>query len=178
MGQDKALMQIRSRTLIGRTYDVARKVFNDIIIVSNQHDVIEGVEARIVPDILPISGSIIGVASALLHSSAEKVFILGCDMPFLREDAIRYMVGEVGDEDIFVPKTDAGYEPLHAIYGRTSITAFLSAIERGKLKVTDVFSILKVRIFRPNELFYNNGIPVFTNINTREDLERAEASFG
>ena len=177
MGQDKALIRIRNRTLIGRTYDVARKVFDDIVIVSNRHDSIEAVEVRIIPDVLPVSGSITGVVSALLHSSAERIFILGCDMPFLREDAIRYMVGEVGDEDVFVPKTDAGYEPLHAIYSRTCISAFLSAIGRGKLKVTDVFPFLRVRTFRPNDLFYENGIPVFTNVNTREDLERAQASF-
>jgi molybdopterin-guanine dinucleotide biosynthesis protein A len=177
MGQDKALVQIQNRTLIERTYDVARMVFDDIMIVSSHHDAIGNIEARVVPDVLPISGSITGVVSALLHSNTARVFVLGCDMPFLKEEAIKFMVDEVRDEDVFVPKTDAGFEPLHAIYDRTCISALLVAIERGKMKVTDVFSFLRVRTFQPSSLFFSGGVSVFTNINTREDLYRAESVF-
>jgi molybdenum cofactor guanylyltransferase len=177
MGEDKAVVQMNDRTLIGRTYDVARRVFSDIMVVSSRHEAIPGIDARVVPDVMPFSGSITGVVSALLHSETPYVFVLACDMPFLSEKAIRYMIDELREEDVLIPRTEAGFEPLHAIYSRACISPMLVAIERGRMKLTALFPLLRVRSFCPNTLFYNKGVPVFTNINTREDLTRAEMAF-
>jgi molybdenum cofactor guanylyltransferase len=174
MGQDKATLVIHNRSLINRTYDIVRKVFSDIMIVSGQHQEMNGFEARMVNDVLPFRGSITGVASALLESNTPYVFVVGCDMPFLNEEALRFMVDDLQDEDALVPKTQAGFEPLHAIYSRRCLSPILGEIEWGRMKLTDTYRYMRIRTFSPNSLFFTNGIPVFTNINTREDLHRAE----
>jgi molybdopterin-guanine dinucleotide biosynthesis protein A len=173
MGRDKATLRMGDRVLIRHTYDVAKRVFSKILVVSSVHREIEGVEARMVRDFLPVSGSVTGIVSALLNAETPYVFVLGCDMPFLTEDGIRYLIDQVHGEDVIVPKTEAGFEPMHAIYGRSCISPMLTAIERGYMKVTDVFNSLTVRLVSPHPLFLNKGIPVFTNINTEEDLNRA-----
>jgi molybdenum cofactor guanylyltransferase len=174
MGQDKATLLIHDRTLISRTYDLMQKVFSDIMIVSSRHQEFEGLNARLVQDVLPFRGSITGVASALLASNTPFVFVVGCDMPFLNEEAIRYMIDDLREEDALVPKTQAGFEPLHSIYSRTCLSPILGEIEWGRMKLTDTYRFMRIRTFSPNSLFLTNGIPVFTNINTREDLYRAE----
>src|SRR5512137_2783705 len=118
MGRDKATIQIHGKTLIGHTFEVARKVFDEIIVVSTFHDTIPDIEARIVSDVLPVPGSLTGIVSALLWADTPYVFVLGCDMPFLREEAIRHVMNEEHGEAIVIPRTKAGYEPMHAIYHR------------------------------------------------------------
>jgi len=174
MGRDKATIQIHEKALIGHTYEVARKVFDEIMVVSTFHDTIPGIEARIIKDVLPIPGSLTGIVSALLWADTPYVFILGCDMPFITEEAIRHVMNENHGEAIIIPRTKAGFEPMHAMYHRNCISAMLVAIERGHMKIGDIYPLFCVKIVPDDPVFLNNGIPVFTNINTEEDLRLAE----
>ena len=178
MGRDKATIRVGSTTLIRHTYDVAKEIFSEIVIVSSLHSAIEGIEARIVRDVLPVSGSLTGIVTALLYADTPYVFVLGCDMPFLTPAAIRYTVSEVHGEQIIVPKTEAGFEPMHAVYHRSCLSTLLSAIEQDHMKVSRLFPFFCVKPVPSNPLFFNNGVSVFTNINTWEELTRAERVLG
>ena len=70
-----------------------------------------------------------GIASALLYATTDYVFVVGCDMPFIRKETITYMVDQAHGEDIVIPRTDAGYEPLHAVYNRSCLPHMLRAID-------------------------------------------------
>jgi molybdopterin-guanine dinucleotide biosynthesis protein A len=174
MGQDKATVLVRDKALINRTYEVARPIFDDVVIVSSFHQAFTGIKARVVKDIMPIPGSLTGIVSALLASQTPYVFVLGCDMPFLQESAIRYVISQIHGEDVIIPRAPAGFEPMHALYRRSCISPMLTALERGHLKVTALFPLFVVKTIPPNNLFFRDGVSVFTNINTREDLRRAE----
>jgi molybdopterin-guanine dinucleotide biosynthesis protein A len=174
MGRDKATMPARNRALITYTYDVVKKIFAEVMVVSNYHESLEGVNARIVRDVVPAAGSMTGIVSALLHASTPYIFILGCDMPLLKEEPIRYMIGQIQGEDIIIPSTSKGFEPMHAIYNRSCISRMLTAITYGRMKLQDLFPFLSVKYVKENELFLNKGVSVFTNVNTEEDLARAE----
>lgn len=174
MGRDKATIHAGSRLLISHVYGVVADVFPDIIVVSNHHNSVDGVNARIVRDIVPIQGPMTGIVSALLNSVTPYVFILGCDMPFLTKEAIHYMIDSVHGEDIVIPKTQAGLEPLHAIYNRSCISPMLTAVERGLMKIPLVFPFFSVKTVEEDKVFCNRGVSVFTNVNTEEDLARAE----
>ncbi len=178
MGRDKATIQVGSTTLIRHAYDVAKEIFSEIMIVSSLHSAIEGIEARIVKDVLPVSGSLTGIVTALLYADTPYVFVLGCDMPFLTPAAVRYIVSEVHGEQIIVPETKEGFEPMHAVYHRSCLPTLLSAIERGHMKVSRLFPFFCVKSVPSNPLFFNNGVSVFTNINTWEELTRAERVLG
>ncbi len=178
MGKDKATLPVGNRPLIAHVHDVVRQIFPDVVIISRYHQAIEGVDAPIFKDALPWSGSLIGIVSALLYSEADYVFIFGCDMPFLRKDTITEMVDLIRGEDIVIPRTPAGYEPLHAIYSRACLPHFLRAIDRGNISISKVFPFLSVTLVERPALFVNGAISIFTNINTEEDLEFAERFIG
>lgn len=178
MGQDKATLRVGETTLIGQTHAVARNIFPDVMVVSSLHTSIEGVPARIVHDVLPVSGSLTGIASALLNADTPYVFILGCDMPFLTAAAILYVIDQVHGEQVIVPKTDEGFEPLHAIYHRSCLSSMLAHIELGYMKIERLFPFFSVRALPQNPSFLNHGVSVFTNVNTREDLNRAKRALG
>jgi molybdopterin-guanine dinucleotide biosynthesis protein A len=178
MGQDKATLRVGEGTLIGHTYAVAKKVFTDIMVVSSLHESIDGISARMVHDVLPIPGSLTGIATALLDADTPYVFVLGCDMPFLTPAAILYTIEQAHGEHLIIPRTEGGFEPLHAIYHRSCLSPMLTFLERGRMKIGDLFGFFCVRTLPPNPLFFNGGVSVFTNVNTREDLNRAERALG
>jgi molybdopterin-guanine dinucleotide biosynthesis protein A len=173
MGRDKATIPIGNRLLVSRVYDVARTIFDRILIVSNHHTAIEGVDAPIVPDVLPQRSPMVGIVSALLHAATPYVFVLGCDMPFVEEEAIRFVAGQAFGYDIVIPKTEKGYQPLHAVYSRATISQLLTHIERGRFRIPEVFPFVTVHIVEGPGLSEAGGFSIFTNLNTEEDLARA-----
>ncbi len=173
IGRDKATLVLDSEPLIRRVYDVAREAFNHIIVVSSDHTVLPGINIPIIKDVVSVQSPLAGIVSALIHTGADYVFALACDMPFLSGGAIKYMLNNIAGEDIIIPKTEKGYEPLHAIYNRSCISYMLTLIERGRYKVRDAFPYLSVKAVEESPLFFCNGVSVFTNINTKEEFERA-----
>ena len=171
MGQDKATLEINGKALIHYIFDKVKNIFQNIVIVSNNHSAFKGINVPVIKDIVPVRGSMVGIVSALMYSHDPYVFVCACDMPFIHENAIHYMMNEMNGEDIIIPKTEKGYEPLHALYGRSCISHMLTAIERDKLKIAGIFPVLTVKAMNDHTSFYNNGRSVFTNITTAADLE-------
>jgi len=170
MGRDKATIQVNGKPLINLIYTEAKKVFRDIIIISNHHKNIDGIDAPIFKDITPIQSPIVGIVSALLYADTPYVFILPCDTPFVSQKSIEYMINEIHGEDLIIPRTKNGFEPLYAIYSKSCISCLFKLIERNRLKVADIFPFLSLRILDEHPYYMNNGHLVFTNINAVDDL--------
>ncbi|MBA4390686.1 MAG: hypothetical protein C0399_07095 [Syntrophus sp. (in: bacteria)] len=176
MGRDKVTVEINRKALINLVYDKAKEVFQDIIIISNNHKTIQGIEAPIMRDIMPARSPSVGIVSALVYASNPYVFVLACDMPFLSTDALKYMVNEVAGEDIIIPRTKWGFEPLHAIYNRSCMAPLFRLIEQNRFKVTDLLPFVKTRELGEAPCFFKEGTSVFANINTVNDLEMLETA--
>ncbi|HOJ70433.1 MAG TPA: molybdenum cofactor guanylyltransferase [Syntrophorhabdaceae bacterium] len=170
MGKDKATMEIKNRPLIGHVYDRIKGIFDDIIIISNNPQVMNDEGVPVVKDIVPIQSTLTGIVSALIHSRNPYVFIVACDMPNISTDGIRYMLENIKGEDIIIPRIDKGFEPLHAIYSRSCITYMLRLLEKRDFRISSVFSYVQVKVIEDNPHFYHKGRSVFININRMEDL--------
>jgi molybdenum cofactor guanylyltransferase len=178
MGRDKALIPVGETTLLAHVYDVARSVFRRIILVSSYHTSAPGIDADVIGDIYPRPGPLTGIASALLYADTPYVFVLACDMPFLKKEAIEYVVGAARGEDIVVPRIKEGYEPLHALYKRSCLSPLLTSVERGRMKIYEIFPLVTTRVIENDALFFSRGVSIFTNVNTEEDLSRARSLVG
>ncbi len=174
MGRDKATLPLKNQPLIAYVHRIVKRALTDVVIVSKHHETIEGIDSPILKDILPRDGSLVGIVSALLYAHVDYVFVFGCDMPFLRNDTILCMMELAHGQDIIIPRTPAGYEPLHAIYNRSCLPHMLRAIDHGEFGIFRLFPFLSVKVVEEPALFLNHGVSIFTNINTEEDLELAE----
>lgn len=170
MGRDKATLAFGESTLIKQVYDVVRKVFSDIIVVSSIHKAIDGVDAPIVPDLFPFQSPMVGVATALVYSTKPSVFVVACDMPFLSADAVRCVISSADREDITIPMINGLYEPLHALYRRCCLAHFLRLIGLDKLKITEILPYVAVKVIEDHPIFLREGLSVFYNINTDKEL--------
>ncbi|HOV89185.1 MAG TPA: molybdenum cofactor guanylyltransferase [Syntrophorhabdaceae bacterium] len=174
MGRDKATLLVKDRPLISYVYDKVKDVFEDIIILSNNSYVLNGIHVPVIKDIVPIQSTLTGIASALIHTQNPYVFVVACDMPNLSREGILYLMENAQGEDIIIPRTEKGYEPLHAIYNRTCIPYMLSLIERREFKISSIFPYVNVKVIDDSPIFQKNHMPVFININITEDLKIME----
>ena len=169
-GRDKATFEINGKPLIRSICDIAKRVFKDVVIVSKSHNTISGIDIPIIKDSIPVHSPMAGIVSALLYNTTPYTFIIACDMPNISEKALSAMIEEISGEDIIIPRTGLGYEPLHAIYNRSCISPMLTLIERQVLHISALFPYLVVKELEKKTYFFHKGHSIFMNINTKEDI--------
>ena len=87
-----------------------------------------------------------GIASALEVSANELNFVIACDIPYVDLRCVREMLKEAAGVDIVVPTVgEEQYEPLFAIYRKSSIKAINEVLSEGQRKISDVFQHCKVK---------------------------------
>jgi molybdopterin-guanine dinucleotide biosynthesis protein A len=140
-------------------------------------------DVRTIPDVRPGYGSLGGIYTAVTAGSGgegDPVLCVAWDMPFVTGPLLRALVErfEQGDVDAVLPESSGrrGLEPLCAVYGSACAPAIEKRLAAGDLKAISfhddvrvgILSLARVRTFGdPDELFFN--------VNTPQDLERAEA---
>jgi molybdopterin-guanine dinucleotide biosynthesis protein A len=178
MGEDKALKLFLGRPLIQRVIERLAPIADETIVTTNRPDDYTFLGLRLIPDLKPSRGALGGLYTAIASASHPFVAVVACDMPFasatLLEAAAQLMLLE--DADVVIPKTDQGYEPIHALYRReTCLPAIKSAIDADMWKVIAWFPQVKVRSLTSEELNrYDPAGLAFWNVNTPEEFAAAE----
>lgn len=179
MPGDKAFMEVAGRRVIDIQLEVIEGVFERVLIVANagrvgQLESYRSPGIEVVAEPVGGKGPLGGILSGLMLSGTEENFVLACDMPFVRGDAIRYVTEALDGCDVAVPRTPGGLEPLHAAYRSTCRPVMEEQLARGSLKVTGFFERVKVREIPWEELerFDPTG-RMLLNINSPEDMKRA-----
>ena len=176
MGRDKAFIEIDGIPIIQRIYDLFQKIFNEIIIVTNQKELYSDFRANIVSDLIENYGALGGLYTGLFYSSNPYSFCVACDMPFLKVSLIQFLVQRANGYDVIVPKTADGLQPLHAIYSKNCLPSIKHLIEIGKYKIIDFYSLVNTRIIEEPEFIHLDVTKEsFININTPGELNFLKA---
>lgn len=176
MGTNKAFLEIGGIRLIDRILCIYRQLFNEIIIVTNDPGAYtEFGDAAIVTDIYKGKGPLGGIFTGLFHSGNPCIFVSACDLPYLNTGFILHLSGLAKQQDVVVPETPDGLQPLCAVYSRNCLPVIKRQIERDKLKITGFFRDVRLRTVGPDEIrrFDPEGL-LFQNVNTPSDLQSAE----
>lgn len=171
MGKNKAFIEIGGTPIINRVYTVFEKLFEEIIIVANQKELFLNLNAKIYSDLLPDRGALGGIYTGLFFSSFQHTFCVACDMPFLNESVIQYLINSIQEYDVVVPKTKDGLQPLHAIYSKSCLGSIKKIIDQGKLKIIDFYPEVKIKIIEEKEFYeLDPMMKSFINVNTQEEF--------
>lgn len=176
MGSDKALLKVGGVTLIERAVTLLTRMFPSVVISSDRGAAFEFLGIPVLPDIRKDCGPLGGIQAALMHTNADRLFVLACDMPFVSPDLIRYLISSHPDADAVVPSSGGRVHPLCGLYSRNGLPAIERALDRGSYRLQDVLGELKAG-FVPitSDLpFYRSYL--LDNLNTVEDVERAQGS--
>ena len=129
---------------------------------------------REVPDLLPGSGPLGGIYTAIRAATRGRVLVVACDMPYLTAPFLGRLVAECVGVDAVVPRTADGLHPLCAVYAQSAAAAIHRRIMDGQLKVVDALADLSVREIGAEEITpYDPDGTLFVNINTPDDYQRA-----
>ncbi len=134
-----------------------------------------------VGDVINYRGPMTGILSALITLKEPEIFVTACDMPFIKPELIRYIVGRWTDRwEAIVPVFDGKPQPLLGIYSRKAcsengrkhkepqtrgLREFLDTIEVHYIKEEEV------RAIDPEGRS-------FVNINTIQDYEKERLAVG
>jgi molybdopterin-guanine dinucleotide biosynthesis protein A len=131
---------------------------------------------RLADDKTGALGPLAGIASALTETDTIWNLILACDLPYLTSDWLDWLLARamVSSQQIVMPRTSRGLEPLAAVYRRECALPIVASLERGVRKVTD--ALLEFRIEFVSEQEWADLDPdgkTLQNMNTPNDYEKA-----
>ncbi len=164
MGQDKSLMLVDGKPLIQRVWEQLSGRFGDILISTNERKKYAFLEARCVPDLVPGSGPLMGIRTAVEAARHDRIFVTACDIPVMDDDTVEKMLVLAEDFDCVVPRSRVGHEPLFAVYRKSAIPAMCDVLDSGERRISAVFPRVRTHAFDLGPAEW------YRNLNTREDL--------
>jgi len=174
MGREKALLSLGNKTIIEAQKDNLGQIFEEVIIVTNYENNFKNIDAKVVKDVIPGLGPLGGLYSGLSASSNIHSFLIGCDMPFVNLELVKYMIRQVGENEIVIPLSANGVEPLFAFYSLSCLESIKRQIEQKNLKLLALLNSHNVRYICQEEVrkYDPDGLSFF-NINYPLDYELA-----
>ena len=175
MGKNKAFLEINGERIIDRTKQLFVDLFDEVFLVANSPLDYLDLNLRVVSDLFPGGGALGGIYSGLFHASHSHAFVAACDMPFLNKALISHLSALSPGYDIVIPKMEDGWQPLHAVYSPKCLPFMEDLLQEKNLKIIDFFPKVKKREVTTEEILpFDPQLVSFLNINTPEDLARAE----
>jgi molybdopterin-guanine dinucleotide biosynthesis protein A len=171
MGENKAFIEIEGVPIIHRINNLFKELFQETIIVTNQKDLFSNFESKIYNDLLPNKGALGGLYTGIFFSNFHYSFCVACDMPFIKKSLVQYLLNLIKEDDVIVPKTSDGLQPLHAIYSKNCLTPIKKVIDQGKYSIIDFYDLVKVKVVQENEFIAFDPLrESFINVNTPLEL--------
>jgi len=178
-GQNKAFIRIGGKRIVDRLLDVYSRLFEQVVLVTNDPAAYVDVDALIVTDHYSVRSSLNGLHAGLFAAAHEHAFFAACDTPFIQGVLIQRLLESITRKaDIVIPSTSAGYEPMFAVYKKTCLQAMVWQLERDQLKIQGLFRKVRLKTVDESELRkVDPELVSFFNVNTPADLVRAEALY-
>ena len=171
-GQDKVLLSIAGKPLIANLYELIQPLVREVLVVGHHRPEFDDLGFRVVMDLVPDSGPMGGLYTALMSTDARYVFVAAADMPYLSPSVIRKIAEYRGDADAVIPRGPRGLEPLCAVYSRSCTGPLHTSLEQGNRRIVNALEGL--RILEPEIQAHRGERDYFFNINRPEDLEEME----
>jgi molybdopterin-guanine dinucleotide biosynthesis protein A len=183
-GADKPFFPLHGQPLLSHAIARALRFSNEIVVTIGNGDSeskyarFVSNHVRVVKDAVRQQSPLVGILTGLRSVRSTCVMILPCDLPFVDERVASLLLEKVSNFDAAIPRWPNGnIEPLHSAYRVTEARiAAENALLRGKLRVANMIDRLnKVIYVDVDELRrLDSNLLTFFNINTKEDLWKAE----
>jgi len=185
LGQDKGLSKLAGRPLVLHVLDRVCGVVDEVVVVVSSDDQravfagLLGRKASVVVDKYEIRSPLIGASVGFENAQGKYSLLLPCDTPFISSEISSLLLDLCVNKSAVIPRWPNGYiEPLQAVYHtKSALTASKTALEQKKLDLQSMISHLRgVRYVSTMVLQQvDPRLLTFFNVNTPEDLKRAES---
>jgi molybdopterin-guanine dinucleotide biosynthesis protein A len=174
-GQDKSRLVVDGRSIIVRQVEVLQRVAREVFVVAADRERFADLHLPVHVDLLPGTGAIGAIYTALEAAAADRVLVVACDLPFLHDGLLNELVHRSADADGAWIRTERGLEPLIACYRQHARARILAEIQAARLKARDLGGVLRMAEIGPEELDqYGSADELLANLNTPEDYARVQ----
>lgn len=173
MGTEKGLLLVNGITIIERIINVLKPIVDDIIIITNGTNY-DYLGYKTYKDIYIDCGPMGGIYTALNYSNTAKNFVVSCDMPFISNELVQFIIDNSAASKIAIPLHHEKLEPLCAIYDKICQFKLEELLKNKEWKLMDSlkhFQVKKISI--PENILKGN---CFANINTPDDYEKVKSN--
>lgn len=186
LGQDKVLLAWEESTLLENALGKLRAVCNDVYLCTNREEL--NVYAPVLADVAGTGaettiGPLGGMVAALEFSETDWNVFLPVDLPLLPVAVPAEMLERAlaGTGVAWIPYLEGRPQPLCAVVHRGMLPGLRRALAEGKYKVIDAMESAAVELAGAGgriecyEIEVDSGAEWFLNVNTPQELERAQA---
>ena len=142
MGQDKALLAIKNRTLLSQICLIASQCVTQVYVVTPWIEKYQGIlppGCQLIEENLVLNAKsntpLIGFAQALQIVNTEWVLLLACDLPQLSSSQVKQwsqiLATVLPTEIALLPRHSKGWEPLCGFYRSSCLSLLESYLEDG-----------------------------------------------
>jgi len=173
LGKEKLSLRVGGELIIENLLNLFSRLFDKTILSVARGSRVRLGGCEIVEDKFP--GSLGGIYSGLSAAPTRVAFVAACDMPFINVDLVRYQAKFTRDYDLVIPRTRAGFEPLHAFYSKACLEHIEAELGKNRLAIRGFFGRVRVKEVGSDEITRFDPEEIsFFNVNTMADLHKAE----
>lgn len=183
-GQDKGLVSLVGKPLIGYVIETVRQIVDEIAVVVNskaqadKFSKVLGSNTRILLDRFDGRGPLVGAATGFEMASTEYALLLPCDTPLVSKEVLQFLLELRMGKNAVIPRWPNGYiEPLHAVYRtKPALEAAENALKEGRCDMRSMIEKLRnVRYVSTLVLKQiDPELNFFVNVNTPLDLKKVK----
>lgn len=181
MGLNKSFLKVGEVTMIERTTELMKSLFERVILITNTPDEYKFLGIEMFEDIYKNVGPLAGIHSGLAHSITDKNFIISCDIPFVNKGVIEFIINYKTNKSITITKADGFVQQLCGLYSKQDLQEIVELIEDDKLeinnsqkcgcKVLQLVQKLDAEIIDIANEYGGYEEGMFLNMNKPEDFE-------
>lgn len=176
----KGHIEINGKKIIDSSVNLMRNLFGRAVISTNTPELYFYCGAPMIGDIINQRGPLTGIFSVLSNIKDDAIFVAACDMPFLNERLIGYMVDTYNNFnsgtnkwDAVIPVFEGKPQPLFGIYSKNILGVIEERLNKGLKRLKDLLTEINVLYIKEEEVRQIDPEGrSFLNINTMEDLEK------
>lgn len=186
-GSPKALARIGGRTIAERVRDAIREAVGNAVVVTNDPGLFADLHLPARPDVHPGAGPVAGIEAALRWAEEEGrpgALVAACDMPFLDPRALRLLFdlargANPSPDAVLFRGEDGRNPPLCAWLSVRCLPAAERVLAEDDRSVRALLSSVAAAWVPMEEAArFRDPTTMFFNVNTPEDLRRAEQIAG
>jgi len=174
MGRDKALLPIGSQTLVELVMERIRPLVEQVVVIGSPRNVRqleEHLGHKVLADLKPDCGPLMGIYTGLMHSETSWTLFLPCDMPWIDGRLIERLAGACHGEAEAIASLHPteGIQPFPLLCHVTACRTIGALLDRGARS-------LQALLRQPHTQLVTIEEPdlwrCFTNVNTVADYAK------
>lgn len=175
IGAPKALATLGGESLLERALTLLGSGCSTVVVVAPRAMALPVDASRRVDDPAGERGPLAALVAGLAVRPHAGALVLGVDFPLARRALLELLVERLGDRAGVIPAPGGVPQPLLAAYGPAAHDRLAGRLEAGERSVTAAALALDPLVLDDAALDAAGVEPVqFLNVNTPEDLTRAE----